>query len=123
MSFGLLAIFTLLVATGFIGQSSQAVLSTSDSTDKNALAFFLLGDWGKGGSTGAYASSPDDDDILINHMNATTFDSSSMRQQDNQNNNKNNKVFYQVQVAKAMGQFAASASPAPSFVLALGDNF
>eukprot|EP01031_Cornospumella_fuschlensis_P030453 gene30453-36802_t len=91
----------------------------------SALSFLLLGDWGKGGTTGAYGSSLNDDEFQ-NSMAPQGVASSNNNNNNNNNknnNNKNNKVFYQVQVAKAMGQYAASASPAPSFVLALGDNF
>eukprot|EP01031_Cornospumella_fuschlensis_P035783 gene35783-43401_t len=112
----LLVIFTLLATALGKGHFETSAV---DPSGKNALSFLLLGDWGKGGSTGAYSSSPNDDDLTVNGLVANK----QMSMDNQNNNNKNNKVFYQVQVAKAMGQYAASASPAPSFVLALGDNF
>ena len=117
MGLCLLVIFALLATT--LGKGPMAV----DPSSKNALSFLLLGDWGKGGSTGAYSSSPDDDDLTVNVLLAKKQVPMDNQINNNNNNNKNNKVFYQVQIAKAMGQYAASASPAPSFVLALGDNF
>eukprot|EP01031_Cornospumella_fuschlensis_P037651 gene37651-45737_t len=96
------------------------------SEHEAAVSFLLLGDWGKGGSTGSMGSSADDDELNINStlsvLSGKTADSST-NSHDRSKADKNSKVSYQVQVAKAMGQYAASASPAPSFVLALGDNF
>eukprot|EP01031_Cornospumella_fuschlensis_P034445 gene34445-41691_t len=86
----------------------------------DALSFLLLGDWGKGGSSGLYGSSLDDDEFkaVLNKLNESAVQSVA----DNKDNKKT-KTFYQVQVAKAMSDFASVSDPSPSFVVALGDNF
>ncbi|RYH02093.1 hypothetical protein EON65_47970 [archaeon] len=83
----------------------------------DALSFLLLGDWGKGGSSGAYGSSLDDDEFKISFNPLNSSDVIS------QADNKKTKTFYQVKIAKAMSDFASAADPHPSFVIALGDNF
>jgi hypothetical protein len=64
------------------------------------IAFFALGDWGKQSSGSA-----------------------STRNLNDQYEPWANKVVNQVAIAEAMSRHALSLSPAPSFVLALGDNF
>lgn len=103
------------------------------------LRFFLLGDWGKGGNTGKYYSAlpggADDDLFTAGSAKMLQLnDSFEETEQSNDNivvtagdnknnNNNNNKMLYQPQVARAMANLAANSTPAPSFVLALGDNF
>ncbi len=67
-----------------------------------SLNFLLLGDWGKGGSTGSYGS------LEVGSQKGTLA---------------NQKTYYQVPIARAMGKFANNSVNQPSFVLALGDNF
>ena len=110
--------------------------------NNQTLRFLLLGDWGKGGTTGLYGSSTNDDDVSdaifqmsMNDSNSQTLSSSNTSNLvlqgggnkggggNNGGGNKNQKVLYQVAVAKAMGNFASSGSVQPSFLVALGDNF
>lgn len=72
---------------------------------EEALQFIAIGDWGKGGIYGD-ATSVSNDVLLGN----------------NKDNNKKDYT-YQVAVAKGAGKWAASTDIAPSFVVALGDNF
>lgn len=92
----------------------------SGTSSGNKLNFLLLGDWGKGGSTGTYGNSfTGDDDTIVKNLTQPTADNN----QGGGSNNKNQKVLYQMAIAKSMGTFSANADPPPSFVLALGDNF
>ncbi len=76
------------------------VNATKEISD--SLSFYLLGDWGKGGTTGSYGS-----------RRLNTEERELAGQQ----------TLYQVAIAKAMAKMAENESVAPSFVLALGDNF
>jgi tartrate-resistant acid phosphatase type 5 len=60
------------------------------------LSFLVLGDWGKGGTSGTYGT------------NSKQIAA---------------KTTYQMQIATAMGNYASTADPKPSFLVALGDNF
>ncbi len=108
--------------------------------NEEKLVFLLLGDWGKGGSTGKYGSSiglfsdatdeqgTQDPNIAISSNNGPDLQPAANGGGGGNNgggskNGGNSKTFYQVHIAKAMAAFAASTQPPPSFVLALGDNF
>lgn len=101
---------------------NQRSLGLNGSTNSGTLRFFLIGDWGKGGNTGKYFSSfiggADDD---LTHL--APEDPNTGKIQVEADNNKNNKVLYQPHVARAMANVAANATPSPSFIVALGDNF
>lgn len=113
------------------------IISSAENTftirEDKPLRFLLLGDWGKGGTTGVYGSSMDDDtltDLPNQTLSVQEANNASFLANNNQGgnkggngNNKNQKVLYQMAVAKSMGSFSTNAVPAPSFVLALGDNF
>ena len=113
----------------------------------NKLTFIMLGDWGKGGNSGTYTSSVNDDDrvLAVSHAESESEIQNTVslsrklpsdpagkggdRNPDSGagvtgggNGGGGNKL-YQVQVAAAMGTRAASMQPAPSFIVALGDNF
>jgi hypothetical protein len=102
--------------SGAGGQSSNKILH-----------FLLLGDWGKGGNSGKYMSSYN----KSLHGNVSLDDSSdlsgaamsSLANSTTTVQGGGNQALYQPQVAKAMGTYAAKADPAPSFIMALGDNF
>lgn len=74
------------------------------------LRFILLGDWGKGGLTGAYASVAREKTSDGEHPEQFITEAAG-------------KSLYQVAVARAMGRFVATSTIATSFILALGDNF
>lgn len=97
----------VLVIAFFVCISCNTVKASPD-----ALNFLLLGDWGKGGTTGSYGN-------LAHHsgLDEASLDNEQKRML------KQNKVLYQMQVATSMGTYSAHADPAPSFVVALGDNF
>lgn len=118
-----------------IGEIKHSVPKT-----EQALKFLLLGDWGKGGMTGAYLSakitaskqqttndfSDSDDDDDIDSSTASNNDKNKNNNNDNKNNNnknKNNKVFYQVPIARAMGKYTLETTLKPSYVIALGKYF
>eukprot|EP01039_Chlorochromonas_danica_P003408 gene3408-3734_t len=93
-----------------------------ESVRGNTLRFLLLGDWGKGGSTGAYGSSFDDS--TLSALRVTAGDDKGNKQGGGgAGGGKKQKTYYQVPVAKAMAVYANNTDPAPSFVIALGDNF
>jgi hypothetical protein len=124
-----------------------------DESNTTSIQFILLGDWGKGGTTGKYGSSfgvylNDSEEqastiVLeslrsqsletLSEKNSTSTQHSGLQPSAGGNNNNggqkngggngNGKASYQVHIAKAMAAFAASTQPAPSFVVALGDNF
>jgi hypothetical protein len=88
-------------------------------TERDTLRFLVLGDWGKGGSSGAYGSSINDDEFQsTNNLRSLGKDNSNSNK-----NGGNQKTYYQVPLAQAMGQYATASNPKPSFVIALGDNF
>lgn len=93
-----------------------AVGSLSDHSPDDVLTFLLLGDWGKGGTSGSYGQRRALDDA------ARIAPASSIGLQDMELL-KEKKVLRQMQVANAMGGYAAQANPRPSFLIALGDNF
>lgn len=113
-----------------MGSPNQYAVSGEGST-ASSLRFLLLGDWGKGGSTGQYGSAVENDTLDANYdMDFVRLDKNDKNANDkanDKNNNKDNgkkqKVLYQVPVAKAMAQFANASNPKPSFVVSLGDNF
>jgi hypothetical protein len=91
---------------------SVSVWSSLADSSEDSLTFLLLGDWGKGGTTGTfgqrrYLKGPESE---VTHGNEKEI-------------LKEKKVLRQMQVATAMGQYSAEADPKPSFVIALGDNF
>ena len=95
--------------------------------DDQSLTFLMIGDWGKGGTTGTYTSSLDDNS---NHQVVPTTeadddddDSGHVAAMAGGGGGGGGNKLYQVQVAAAMGTRAASMQPAPSFIVALGDNF
>eukprot|EP01035_Chromulina_nebulosa_P037550 gene37550-50688_t len=97
-------------------------LRQSFAAESHKLSFLQLGDWGKGGRTGQYVSALRDNAVISTikdiHIVETAY------------YNKNNGIsdqkqtqYNQMSVASAMAQTAALLNPAPSFVIALGDNF
>lgn len=97
-------------------------LRQSFAAESHKLSFLLLQDWGKGGTTGQYVSALRDNAVISTikdiHIVETAY------------YNKNNGIsdqkqtqYNQMSVASAMAQTAALLNPAPSFVIALGDNF
>lgn len=82
----------------------QVVSASSNST---SLKFFLLGDWGKGGNSGSFWNKGIDDEEHSSHTGILA----------------KSKTLYQAAVAKAMGDYGSQSNPAPSFLVALGDNF
>lgn len=122
----LFLLFVNLFKTSYsnhLRSSSTSSISTSVtiSPSTDLVRFFVLGDWGKGGSTGAYGSSigiePDDD--ITSKEPGTMLKNGGIQIQAN----NNQKTFYQVAISKAMTSYAAKAHPKPLGVLALGDNF
>ena len=105
------------------------------TSSEATLKFLFLGDWGKGGNSGYYAtrisgdevdSSGMDDDKRPLNYNGTYkkeefLDSHRRIEGPIDRKLQNNKVTYQAAVAKAMGGYANDFQP--SFVVALGDNF
>lgn len=101
----------------------QAKFLTAD--DDQSLTFMMIGDWGKGGTTGAYTSSLLDDNSNNQAPSVPTAeddDDDSGQIVAMAGGGGGNKL-YQVQIAAAMGTRAASMQTAPSFIMALGDNF
>jgi hypothetical protein len=102
---------------------SLRLLLVTESQHK--MSFLLLGDWGKGGTTGQYISALTDNafigtivdvhDVKIENDNRNSIVHDKKLQKESQSN--------QMSVASAMAQTAATLNPAPSFVVALGDNF
>jgi hypothetical protein len=105
-----------------------------------SIQFLLLGDWGKGGSTGKYGSSigiymNDTEEQSPFSLNAHNMNSSELQtaaggggnggggQKGGGGGGGNGKTFYQVHIAKAMAAFALTTQPSPSFVVTVGDNF
>ncbi len=136
-------------------QDEQENIDPIESTVSNttSIQFILLGDWGKGGSTGKYGSSfgiylngteeqtspiavealrkryldQIDDKDVSNYTQALTEPSQLQPAAGGGGKGGGGggktQTYYQVHIAKAMAAFAASTQPPPSFVLALGDNF
>eukprot|EP01041_Mallomonas_annulata_P001341 gene1341-2590_t len=126
---------------------SSLATTNSDQNSSQPLKFLLLGDWGKGGNDGdftaqsakdlsitndddedASSSLPHDVTITINtttsSIHAQPFAGTGNNKNSNSNNNQNQRTFtYQAAIARAMAEYSADSSPAPSFVVALGDNF
>jgi hypothetical protein len=98
-------IFTVV----WLACTAAASVATSSS---DSLTFLLLGDWGKGGTSGSTGKAA-----------YQTEDAAATETTDNGRNTKQNKALYQMQVASSMGKYAAATDPKPSFVVALGDNF
>lgn len=102
------------------------IIEDEANQTEHVLRFLLLGDWGKGGSTGQYGSSITTDDDQ-NSSRSITLAADNKNNNNNGggggggNKNNNKKVFYQIQIAKSMATFATIYHP--SFVVALGDNF
>ena len=106
----LISIFLLIHVFLFIQGSSD----TQDET----LSFLLLGDWGKGGRNGTTDKRRLTELLSENTLNKNELDLDILEHK----GHKTQKL-YQMQVATAMGIYAASAYPQPSFLIALGDNF
>ena len=73
--------------------------------------FLTIGDWGKGGVTGKYAS---------RRLRSESYDSLETFI-DQKQVGKDGKPLYQIDIAHSMGNYAATSNPKPSFVIALGD--
>jgi hypothetical protein len=97
-------VLSLLIFTACV------LASTSASSDEAALKFYLLGDWGKGGNSGSYWNKGIDEE--------EEDSSSHLLPQAG-----GGKTLYQAAVAKAMGDYGNQTDLAPSFLVALGDNF
>lgn len=112
----MLLYFVILIILGC------TVLARADHSPVNVLTFLLLGDWGKGGTSGSYGQRralgtvPTDPEDFTNNNELMGSDNDA-------NTKKEKKVLRQMQVATAMGNYATKANPAPSFLIALGDNF
>ena len=94
----------------------------------NALHFLLIGDWGKGGNSGGYATSyisdsnkSYDDDLNEESFEKSKSNSSIKNLIETSRGLKDNKQTYQAAIASAMGSYSDNFKP--SFVIALGDNF
>jgi len=113
--YGIVIFLNEIQADGNVKQlnyNNESPLPTASPTSNpNPLNFFLIGDWGKGGHAG--------DLTAISSGNIEPF-----------NDNDDNPALayattytYQVAVAGAMASYANLLTPAPSFIVALGDNF
>lgn len=96
----------------------RAVADDDQYSPDKVLSFLLLGDWGKGGASGTYGQRRALNDAF-NAIELKYMELNSMELQKDQQK----KVFRQMQVATAMGQYGAQTSPKPSFIITLGDNF
>lgn len=92
-------------------------LARSEHSPDDVLTFLLLGDWGKGGTSGTYGQRRTLGDGQASQPFTSGIGLQEMELQ------KEKKVLRQMQVANAMGGYAAQANPKPSFLIALGDNF
>jgi hypothetical protein len=93
------------------------VAHSDTKSNSNVLKFLLLGDWGKGGSTGTYGSSIDDDEFQSTFALAnTTTQASNGGGSSNKNGGggSGQKTFYQVPIAKAMHRYASTKQSAVS---------
>lgn len=95
----------------------SVVYGSPEHSPSDVLTFLLLGDWGKGGTTGNYGqrkliSGEELQDVDL--VSASDHGKEPLKQK---------KVLRQMQVATAMGKYAAETDPKPSFLIALGDNF
>jgi len=106
----------LLLSLIFVVGLCVALTRSAHSPD-DVLTFLLLGDWGKGGTSGTYGQRRALDDAPVSTTLASNIELQGMELQ------KEKKVLRQMQVANAMGAYAAQADPKPSFLIALGDNF
>lgn len=95
--------------------------SESNGTNCSVLkpfCYLLLGDWGKGGLYGDYSAKPESIEVQPSfHDDDFTTSSSVVTMK------QGNSYTYQAAVGRAMATFAVENNPAPSAVVALGDNF
>lgn len=63
------------------------------------------------------------DQILNDETNDWALQSNDKNRKNNDKNGGKTQSLHQVQIAKAMSDFASNFTPTPQFVLALGDNF
>jgi len=98
----------------------------------STLRFLLLGDWGKGGSTGTYGSVLKEDGNAIEKLDVSGNSVVNVVKEVHTETLegatlvigvKAAKALYQVAVASAMGAFVQASEVVPSFLIALGDNF
>jgi hypothetical protein len=119
---------------------SLVALST---VNQGEVSFLILGDWGKGGSSGKYSSSigiynesdiadkfPEESEALIMPSEGEDADFMSPLAATSYKSHNSFDVqasaTYQIEIAAAMGNFAsnrAMMNRAPSFLVAVGDNF
>jgi len=94
----------------------RALAGDEDHPSDSVLSFLLLGDWGKGGTSGTYGQrrALEGAPALSEHSQMELNEMELMKEK---------KVLRQMQVATAMGKYANQTSPKPSFVVTLGDNF
>lgn len=98
----------------------RAVAADEGDASDSVLSFLLLGDWGKGGTSGTYGQRralEDSSPSPVNEHSQMELSEMEVLKE------KEKKVFRQMQVATAMGKYANQTSPKPSFVVTLGDNF
>lgn len=113
----------LLIAVTFTNRKTSGTVLASETAEPNSLTFLLLGDWGKGGTTGTYSSSLSNDEANTQFIPQEDDDSRSHRRNLRVEEHVAGGSLYQVQIAAAMGTRAASMIPPPSFIVTLGDNF
>ena len=95
---------------------------TRATTSDESLTFLMLGDWGKGGTSGSYVGNvQQNENVLSSGGDSNNILENSLIPDGNKATQS--EKYYQAQVAAAMGKRASSMNPSPSFVIALGDNF
>jgi hypothetical protein len=121
-------VMVVLMYCSVLVELVDSVKYNTTDTETTSLIFLVLGDWGKGGSSGIYGSSFEEipNDIPTNKLlpmavidsnqthHASVLDGRELKQK---------QVINQIAIAKAMASFASNSHPSPSFVVALGDNF
>jgi hypothetical protein len=131
----------LLVSVAIALLLSEAVVAASSTSTDQILTFLLLGDWGKGGTSGNYGKKDRralaEGETLGREMESEREgerkgvregmrESATRRLEDNKDDKDNNKdqdqeqKLHQMEVAVAMGNYSREASPKPSFLVALG---
>ena len=100
------------------------VISTPVLGISDALEFFVLGDWGKGGNAGNVLNTLSSSQVRLSQYPKVAYarDDSYMSVQNK--DDKNRKQYtYQAAVAETMSDWSNRSDVTPSFVVAVGDNF